>query len=58
MSKKIVGKSVQVCYEQLKRMGFSVVAFVPGWFRAEHVNGTAYEFEYDAAKYITRISWC
>ena len=57
MSKKIIGASIQVCYDQLKRMGYTVTAFLPGWFRAES-GRDAYEFEYDSNNYITRISWC
>ena len=58
MSKKIVGKSVSIAFKELKSCGFTVTAFIPGWFRAENDHGIAAEYEYDSANYITRFSWC
>lgn len=57
MSKKIIGKSVAVAYNELKRCGFTITAFLDGWFRAER-GGIAAEYEYDSCNYITRFSWC
>ena len=57
MTKKIVGKSIGVALDEIKRCGFTVTAFFDGWFRAER-NGLAVEYEYDSNKYITRFSWC
>lgn len=58
MSKKIIGKSVAVAYRELKLCGYTVTAFLDGWFRAEHPTAPAVEYEYDASNYITKFSWC